>query len=265
MLAAALPRPRWISVAARAPQRPPGPQARRQVSTQSTAGLDIQRLVVRLGRHPHLRIVRELAAQTADDLLRRVAPEEIVLHPAAQLHHRHELRPLRPARAHIRSRVRLPPPRETVYCSSGQWFPSRCGLGLARDEDQRGRSKMNASGAVWGSDSSVRSAAFVVELGRCALATTPAQSAERQSFQPRAVSSVRSVGAGARSPVANLNSLPSLRAASRPTAWLAADSAKVCSFAARYRTTNEGPYTYRFRHPVLRVSWRIPGHARIAT
>ena len=65
---------------ARAPQRSPGPQALGQIAAQRPAGLDIQRLVDRLGRHPHLRIVRELAAQPADDLLGRVAPAEIFLH-----------------------------------------------------------------------------------------------------------------------------------------------------------------------------------------
>jgi hypothetical protein len=41
-------------------------------------------LVDRLGGHPHLRIVTELAAQPADDLIGRVAPSEIFLHHTTQ-------------------------------------------------------------------------------------------------------------------------------------------------------------------------------------
>jgi hypothetical protein len=59
-----------MGLAARATQRPPGPQALGQVTAQRSAGLHVQRLVDRLGRHPHLRIVRKLAAQPSDDLLR---------------------------------------------------------------------------------------------------------------------------------------------------------------------------------------------------
>ena len=47
-------------LAARATQRPPGPQALGQIAAQRAAGLDVQRLVDRLVRHPHLRIFREL-------------------------------------------------------------------------------------------------------------------------------------------------------------------------------------------------------------
>jgi hypothetical protein len=94
-----------MRLAARATQRPTGPQALRQITPESAAGLDVEGLVDRLGRHPHLRIVRELAAQPADYLLGRVAPPEIFLHLATQLEVRHELRRLRSARAPIRASV----------------------------------------------------------------------------------------------------------------------------------------------------------------
>src|SRR5665811_2074644 len=51
-------------------------------------------------------MVRELAAQPADDLLGRVAPAEIFLHLAAQLDVGHELGRLGAARTLIRQRVR---------------------------------------------------------------------------------------------------------------------------------------------------------------
>jgi hypothetical protein len=65
----------------------------------------MQRLVDRFGRHPHLRIVRELAAQPTDDLLGRIAPAEIFLHHAAQLQVDRELGRLGPARAHTPARA----------------------------------------------------------------------------------------------------------------------------------------------------------------
>ena len=95
----------FAGLAAGTTERPPGPQALRQIAPQSPTGLDVQRLIDRLGRHPHLRIVRELAAQAADDLLRRLAPTEIFLHLWAQRRVRHQLRRLRSARAVIRERV----------------------------------------------------------------------------------------------------------------------------------------------------------------
>jgi hypothetical protein len=94
-----------VGAPAGASERPPGAQALGQIAAQRAAGLDIERLIDRLGRHPHLSDRQELAAQAADDLLGRVAPSEIFLHLAAQPLVDRELGRLGPARAHIRPRV----------------------------------------------------------------------------------------------------------------------------------------------------------------
>src|SRR5215207_6926109 len=54
----------------RYPQRPPGPQARDGRAGQRSPTLDVERLVDRLVRDPHRRIVGELVPQTGRDLLR---------------------------------------------------------------------------------------------------------------------------------------------------------------------------------------------------
>ena len=51
-------------------QRPPGAQVLGQLPAQPAAALDVQRLVDRLVRHPHLRIVGEVHPQPAGDLFR---------------------------------------------------------------------------------------------------------------------------------------------------------------------------------------------------
>src|SRR5215217_9744943 len=49
--------------AVRLPQRPSGAQMPGQLAFQRAAALDVERLVDRLVRHPHLRIAGELLAQ----------------------------------------------------------------------------------------------------------------------------------------------------------------------------------------------------------
>src|SRR5215211_3710237 len=70
---------------------------RGQLTPQRAAGLHIQRLVDRLGGHPHLRLVREVGAEPARDLFRGVLLPQILLHPLPQ----HDIDPqlcrLRPA------------------------------------------------------------------------------------------------------------------------------------------------------------------------
>ena len=82
-------------------QRAAGTQAGRQLATQRAPRLHVQRLVDRFGRHPHLRVIRKPAAQTAGDLLRREALEQIVLHALAQHDVDGQLRWLGSARAGV--------------------------------------------------------------------------------------------------------------------------------------------------------------------
>src|SRR5512135_1764600 len=60
-------------------QRPPGPQAGRQLAAQRAAALHVQGLVDRLVRDPHRRIIGEIEPQAASDLLRaqRLPPTAI--------------------------------------------------------------------------------------------------------------------------------------------------------------------------------------------
>jgi hypothetical protein len=53
-----------------APDGPAGAQAGSQVTAQRAAALDVDRLVDRLVRHPHLRPAGELCSQAGRDLLR---------------------------------------------------------------------------------------------------------------------------------------------------------------------------------------------------
>ena len=92
-------RPGWRSA------RPVRKQ-RGQLATQRAPGLHVQRLIDRLRRHPHLRVIRELAPQPPGDLLGRVAPQQIVLHELAQRHVDGQLGRLGAARALIGERVR---------------------------------------------------------------------------------------------------------------------------------------------------------------
>jgi hypothetical protein len=64
-------------------QRPAGAQVARQLAPQRTARLHVQRLVDRFGRHPHLRVVGEPAAQPTGDLLGREAPQIVPARSAA--------------------------------------------------------------------------------------------------------------------------------------------------------------------------------------
>jgi hypothetical protein len=66
---------RFLSLAgpaARLALRPAGAQALGQLAPQSAPGLHVERLVDRLGRHPHLRLVGKLDPQPTGDLLGRV-------------------------------------------------------------------------------------------------------------------------------------------------------------------------------------------------
>src|SRR5919108_131548 len=91
-------------------QRPPGPQAGRQLPAQRPPPLHVQRLVDRLVRHLHLRPARELRPQPGADLLRRPAPRQLGLHQGTQLPAARELSPLRPPRPLLRQRPRPPRP-----------------------------------------------------------------------------------------------------------------------------------------------------------
>ncbi len=62
--------PSWLA------HRAAGAQIGRQFPLQPAAGLHVQRLVDRLGRHPHLRFVGEVALESASDLLGAVAAFE---------------------------------------------------------------------------------------------------------------------------------------------------------------------------------------------
>jgi len=78
--------PRFVtSGPSRAPDRTTGTQVSVQVSAQVTAALDVQRLVDRLGAHPHLRPVGKRLREVEADLLR--AP----LHAQLRLHHVRQL------------------------------------------------------------------------------------------------------------------------------------------------------------------------------
>src|SRR6266852_2300835 len=87
-------------------QRPPRPQARRQLPAQRPPALHVDRLVDRLVRHPHLRLVRELRSQHHADLLRRPAPLQHRLNQLAQPLIPRQPRRLRPPRPCLRLRLR---------------------------------------------------------------------------------------------------------------------------------------------------------------
>ncbi len=93
-------------LAARLAQRPAGAQTPRQLAAQRAARLHVQRLVDRLGRHPHLRPVGELDPQPTGDLLGRVATREILLDLRPQRQVDLKLRRLGAARAPVGRRVR---------------------------------------------------------------------------------------------------------------------------------------------------------------
>ena len=82
----------------RDPHRPARAQTGRQVAAQRTARLHVQRLIDRLGRHPHLRFVGVILAQSAGDLLRGVPLGQLALNPFAQHLVGHQLRWLRARR-----------------------------------------------------------------------------------------------------------------------------------------------------------------------
>ena len=102
-------------LAPRPAQRPPGPQARRQLPAQRPAALHVERLVDRLVRHPHLRIVRELPPQPSRDLLRRPVLLQPGLHPAPAA-------PSFPASFAVFGRAR-PRPRACACAATARYRP----------------------------------------------------------------------------------------------------------------------------------------------
>jgi len=72
--------------------RAPGAQERGELTLEPAAGLDIQRLVDRLGRHTHLRVVGELQDESARDLLRALTQPQPHLNLAPQAQIRGQLR-----------------------------------------------------------------------------------------------------------------------------------------------------------------------------
>src|SRR6266702_1404119 len=95
-----------ISLAAGLAQRPPGPQADRQLAAQRAPALHVDRLAAGLVGHPHLRLVGELSLQHGADLLRRPPLLQPLLHPAAQPLVPGQLRGLRPPRPEPGPRLR---------------------------------------------------------------------------------------------------------------------------------------------------------------
>ena len=79
----------------RPPFGPPGTQAPGELVAELTPALHEQRLVDRLVRDRHARIVAEIEAEPPDDLLRREQPLEIGLHPLTQRGVDRQLRRLR--------------------------------------------------------------------------------------------------------------------------------------------------------------------------
>ena len=83
---------------ARVPHRPTGPQTPGQLVFQRSAGLHVQRLVDGFGAHLHLRLIGEVPAQPAGDLLRGAALGQVRLHAPTQHQVGRQLRRLRPRR-----------------------------------------------------------------------------------------------------------------------------------------------------------------------
>src|SRR3712207_223269 len=73
-----------LSAAVRLAERTAGAQTLRQLTPQGAAALDVDRLVDRLVRHPHLRLIRELLAEPPSDLLGAVLAVESGLHLPTQ-------------------------------------------------------------------------------------------------------------------------------------------------------------------------------------
>ena len=86
--------------------RATGAQTAGQFAAQLAAALHVQRLVDRLVRHPHLRIVGKLDAQPPGDLLRATTTARDPRPPAAQRRVRRQLRHLRPPSPRHRPAVR---------------------------------------------------------------------------------------------------------------------------------------------------------------
>lgn len=86
--------------APRAPAGPPSTQRSSELTAQLAAALDVQSLVDRLRRHPHLHLVREQRRQRATDLLRAPPLPKTILHPLVQLRLHRQLPRLRPGPPH---------------------------------------------------------------------------------------------------------------------------------------------------------------------
>src|SRR3974377_697452 len=73
-----------LGTPARFAQRPPGAQASVQVATQIAAALDIDRLIDRFVRHPHLQVIGKIPYQPSGDLLGAVLVVQSSLHLIAE-------------------------------------------------------------------------------------------------------------------------------------------------------------------------------------
>ena len=98
---------------------------RSQLAAQCAARLHVQRLIDRLGRHPHLRLVGVILAQPAGDLLRGVPLGQLGLDPLAQHLVGHQLRWFRAARP-------LDRPAPAPSSPGSGRYGRRCGPARAR-------------------------------------------------------------------------------------------------------------------------------------
>ena len=125
-------------LAAGAAQRPSGAQTAREVAAQRSARLHVERLIDRLGRHPQLWVIGELAAQPTGDLLGRVAPLQIFLDLPAQRQVGGELGGLGSSGALIRQRMRR---RRTVRLPGAAGVTSQLAADRRRAAPQPGRDR----------------------------------------------------------------------------------------------------------------------------
>ncbi len=112
-----------LRVGLRPPHRPPGPQTGVQLFAQRSTALDEQRLIDRLVRHPHLRVVWIRESQPRRDLLGRPARLELSLDYRPEPPAAGELRVFWPKRtstsATIRDERSIPlPPAVGVHLSA---------------------------------------------------------------------------------------------------------------------------------------------------
>ena len=88
----------------------PAPQRSSQILAELAPGLDEQRLIDRLVRHPHLRPVRELRDESGRDLLRRPTVPQAIDNELAKLTINSELAYLATASQFLGTAIRSPTP-----------------------------------------------------------------------------------------------------------------------------------------------------------